>query len=49
MKTALITPVYKKGKRSDYNNYRPIGILPCVEKVLEIYLNEEITKYIKKI
>lgn len=34
-KTALVRPIYKNGNKTDYNNYRPISILPVIEKVLE--------------
>lgn len=34
-KTSLIRPIYKNGRKNDLNNYRPISILPVLEKVLE--------------
>ena len=34
-KTARVTPVFKKGVKSDPNNYRPISVIPAVSKVLE--------------
>ena len=30
-----ITPVYKKGARSDPINYRPIAVLPTLSRVFE--------------
>ena len=34
-KLARVTPIFKKGKRQDVNNYRPIWIIPAVAKVFE--------------
>ena len=34
-KTARVTPVFKKGVKSDLNNYRPISVIPVVSKVFE--------------
>ena len=48
-KTSVIRPIFKNGKKNDYSNYRPIYILPIVEKVMEeivtARLNNFITKY----
>ena len=34
-KAAKVTPLFKKGLKSDPNNYRPISVIPVVSKVLE--------------
>ena len=34
-KLARVTPIFKKGSKSDINNYRPISVIPVVSKVLE--------------
>ena len=34
-KTAKVVPVFKKDSKLDYNNYRPISLLPNIEKILE--------------
>lgn len=34
-KTALITPIFKKGDKHDVTNYRPISKLPILSKILE--------------
>ena len=43
-KYAKVIPMYKKGDKSDYGNYRPICILPIVSKVFEILLKQQIIK-----
>ena len=34
-KLARVTPIFKKGKRDDPNNYPPISIIPTVTKFLK--------------
>lgn len=48
LKVAMVRPVFKKGKRNDYSNYRPISILPSIDKIIERYLSDRITNYLKK-
>jgi len=35
-KLARVTPIFKKGKRDDLNNLRPIPLIPTVAEFLEI-------------
>ena len=45
-KTALIQPIFKcKGERSDPKNYRPIALLPCVSKVFEHFVHQQLLKF----
>ena len=46
-KTAYITLVYQKGKKVDVKNYRPISILPCLSKVFERVLDEQLRIYVE--
>ena len=35
MKIAKVIPLYKSGSKNDFNNYRPISLLPQLSKFLE--------------
>jgi hypothetical protein len=47
-KSAIVTPIYKKGPRSDPSNYRPVSLtsVPC--KILESIIKDEITEHLTK-
>ena len=38
LKAAKIIPLYKNGEKSQFNNYRPIYLLPLFSKILETYV-----------
>ena len=44
-KLARVTPISKKGKRDDPNNYRPISVIPTVAKTIEKCVILIITQY----
>lgn len=46
-KIARITPLFKKGSKSDPNNYRPISILPILSKVIEKILTQQIRAFME--
>ena len=41
-------PVFKKGNRSDEDNYRPISLLPCFEKLLERLMCKRLLDFLRK-
>ena len=45
MKLANVTPVYKKGNRSEKGNYRPVSILPNISKVFERCIYKQISQF----
>lgn len=45
LKIAVVKPVHKKGDINDYNNYRPISILPSFSKILEMAYCRRIMEY----
>ena len=46
LKTAKVIPVHKKDSKLDCNNYRPISLLPNIEKILEKLVYNRITKFL---
>ena len=46
-KKALVIPIFKSGKKSLPNNYRPISLLPILSKVLEKIINYQIRDYLE--
>ena len=49
LKLACITPLHKKGRKSNKENYRPFSILPTLSKILERILFEQISVYFNKL
>ena len=45
-KMASNIPLFKKGKISDLNNYRPISIIPVVAKLFERIVYNQLIKYL---
>lgn len=46
LKVAKVIVIHKKGDKKDINNYRPISLLPVLSKILERFLNTQITQHI---
>ena len=45
MKHSKVIPLFKKGDRSDPDNYRTVSILSVVSKVLEKVVHEQLYQY----
>lgn len=45
---AHITPIYKKGSRSDPGNYRPVSLTSVFSKLMEAVLREAIMEHMKR-
>lgn len=48
LKTAKVTPIFKKGDSSCQNNYRPISILPTFSKIFEKLFLAQIISFLEK-
>ena len=46
LKIAKVTPIFKKGKKSDPGNYRPISILPTLSKIYEKHVASQIYEFL---
>lgn len=47
LKSGIVRPIYKKGSKGDYDSYRPITILPVLDKICEKYICNEIHTFYK--
>ena len=34
LKLAKVVPIYKSKNKEEFNNYRPVSLLPCISKIL---------------
>ncbi|CAH2104643.1 unnamed protein product [Euphydryas editha] len=48
LKIGIVRPIYKKGNQNEYENYRPITILPVIDKIVEKYICKEINNFYNK-
>ena len=46
-KTAEVVPIFKKGKKSDPNNYRPVNLTSTVCKLVETVIRDMIFKHLE--
>ena len=46
LKKAKVTPIFKKGNKSDPNNYRPISVLPVISSIFERHISNCVTKFL---
>jgi len=46
--TAVVSPLFKKGRRSEPENYRPVSLTSQIIKVIESVLRDEIVKHLDK-
>ena len=47
-KLAEVTPIFKKGKKTDPNNYRPVSLTSSSCKLLETMIRNDITKHLEE-
>ena len=47
-KISKVTPLHKSDSKAEFNNYRPISVLPCLSKILERIVHRQISDYLEK-
>ena len=47
-RTAIISPLFKKGRRSQPDNYRPVSLTSQIVKVVESIIRDEIVQHLDK-
>ena len=45
LKLSRIKPLFKKGNKSQFNNYRPISLLPSLSKIFEYVMFDQLLHY----
>ena len=48
LKTAVVTPVYKKGKKDIISNYRPVSVLNVISKLYERVVYNRTVSFVEK-
>ena len=48
LKTARVTPVFKGGDDKELGSYRPISVLLCFSKILEIIMHNRLYNHLVK-
>ncbi len=46
-KHAVVVPLFKSGDTNDFNNYRPISLLPILSKILEKVVASQLSYYLE--
>lgn len=48
MKIAKVIPLHKKGDNTQFNNYRPVSLLPAFSKIYERILHDQLYEYLER-
>lgn len=48
LKTAYVKPIYKKGDKTNFKNYRPVSLLSNINKILEKIINNRLVAFFEE-
>ena len=48
LKYSVIRPIFKAGEADICTNYRPVSILPSIDKIIENYLSSHMQDFLRK-
>lgn len=48
LKISKVTPIHKEGNPQEFGNYRPINVLPIINKVCEKLINNDLVLYLEE-
>ena len=48
LKKAKVTPIFKRGSKTDVNNFRPISVLPILNSIYERHVSSCMTSFLDK-
>lgn len=48
LKRAKVTPIFKKGEKTDINNYRPISVLPIITGIFERHVSNCLVNFLEE-
>jgi hypothetical protein len=46
LKLAKVVPIYKAKNKEEFNNYRPVSLLPCISKILEKVIHKRLYNFL---
>ena len=45
LKIAKVVPIFKKDSKKEFQNYRPISVLPVISKIFESIIHDQLNEY----
>jgi hypothetical protein len=47
LKSAQVSPLYKKNNALEKGNYRPVSVLPCISKIFEHAIHDQLMEFLE--
>jgi hypothetical protein len=48
LKQSKVTPIYKKGTKTDKSNFRPISVLPLISKIFDKHVSDHLKLFLER-